>query len=45
LLLLEHLWAKPIEEAVHRANGSLLFEGFVARDIVSDIESQLGAVT
>ena len=38
LLLMEHLWAKPIEEAVSRANGSLLVEGFVPRDVVHEVE-------
>jgi len=38
LLLIEHQWAIPLQQATQRANGSLLVEGFVPRGMVDQVE-------
>jgi hypothetical protein len=43
LILLEHLWARKIQESVERANGRLIGEGFVPRAVVDELETLIGA--
>ena len=39
MVLLEHLWAVPLQEATLRANGRLIADGLVPRDVVEQVES------
>jgi hypothetical protein len=43
LLLIEHRWALPLDTAIQRANGTLLAEGLVPRDLVAEVEELVGA--
>ena len=43
LLLIEHRWALPLETAIQKANGTLLAEGLVPRDLVAEVEELVGA--
>lgn len=41
LILIEHLWALPLQQATLRAGGKLLMEGFVPRETVSAVRETL----
>ncbi len=43
MVLFEHTWAVPLDRAVHRANGKLLAEGIVPRDVVAGVEELINA--
>jgi hypothetical protein len=40
-VLLEHLWAKPLQEATQRAKGSVLVEGLVPSELAAEVERLL----
>ena len=40
LVLFEHVWAQSVHEAIGRANGSLLAEGMVPRDLINAVEER-----
>jgi hypothetical protein len=42
MVLLEHLWAKPLQEATQRAKGSVLVEGLVPSELAAEVERLLG---
>jgi uncharacterized membrane protein len=44
MVLVEHRWAVALEEATRKANGQLLVEGMVPRDVVAEVESRLRQV-
>jgi hypothetical protein len=43
MVLLEHLWAVPLQQATLRANGTLMADGLVPREVVDQVESLLHA--
>jgi hypothetical protein len=43
MVLLEHLWAVPLQQATIRANGRLMADGLVPRDVVEEVESLIHA--
>jgi hypothetical protein len=43
LILLEHVWAKALQQSIERANGQLIGEGFIPRLVVDQIEAQMTA--
>ena len=42
LLLVEHVWAQPLSDAIQRANGSMLARTFVPPELIEEVESLLG---
>jgi len=45
MVLVEFLWAKPLGDAIARANGRLLAETNVPRELMDEVESLIGAGT
>jgi hypothetical protein len=39
MVLIEHLWAIPLQEATLRANGKLLAETMISRDVIAEVEA------
>jgi hypothetical protein len=45
LLLVEYLWAKPLADAIVRANGTLLAQTHVPRELMDEVETLIGTGT
>lgn len=41
MLLVEHLWAEPLQAATRKANGRVIAEGMVPREVVAEVEALL----
>ena len=43
LLLVEHLWAEPLSDAIRRADGSMLARTYVSPELLDEVEALVGA--
>jgi hypothetical protein len=43
LLLVEHLWAEPLSDAIRRADGSMLARTYVSPELLGEVEALVGA--
>ena len=43
LLLVEHVWAEPLVDAISRAKGQLIAQTYVPHELVEEVESLVGS--
>ena len=43
LLLVEHLWAEPLSDAIRRADGTLLARTYVAPELIEEVAALVGS--